>query len=81
MCGLSERREGRAKRGRDPRDDPPAAYAYAGKEKRIEELIGESAADLYWEIEALLDLEELHGKDKLARVCVFRKFARISSLI
>ena len=52
-----------------------------GKEKRIEELIGESAEDLYWEIEALLDLEELHGKDKLARVCVFRKFARISSLI
>ena len=59
----------------------PLLMLTPGKEKRIEELIGESAADLYWEIEALLDLEELHGKDKLARVCVFRKFARISSLI
>ena len=52
-----------------------------GKAKHIEELIGESAVDLYWEIEALLDLEELRGINKSERARVFKKYAKIAMLI
>ena len=52
-----------------------------GTAQAIRDLIGESPDELFWEIEALLDLEAMHGIDLEKRRSVFRKYAKIAYLL